>query len=529
MRQRQVWRLQIRQAAGASATSQRIQLDVLAVARRWRTLAVLGALGLALGVGVTAVLTVGYQASAVFFVGGPMDRPGAPVYANLDAEVQAQLDALGSAAVERRAAERLGEPASVSIRRLGPDSAAIRIDGRADSPERAVEVVDAYLAAFADAEVAQEVAGNERVQAFLTERIDAAEGELARLLATDAQRRPLEGEVAVLEAQLRRYVYDLQSLRDRVAFLSASPVSMLDPPEASDEALGRPFTRNAALGGLLGVIVGVLVVLARREVDWTLETSGGLEDLVGLPVIGTVPAAARRPLPGGRWLARDTEAGRAFSEMRSVLGAACADDRPTVLQVTSSLSGEGVTTVVENLGASFAAAGSRVLLVDLNLRRPRLHRRLGLPLRPGFSDLVAVGPSAVGEDGRVRRVAANIDVMTAGAATAHPGELLASAPAGEVLRGLADGYDIVLVDSPPLLGVADARGVAGLADGTVVVVSRRRTKPRELADAIGAFAAVGVSVFGLVVNQRGGPRQRRAPGQHPPQRGQASTVAPRSR
>ncbi len=519
MVRRQAWRWQDRRVADAPATGQRIQLDVLAVLRRWRTLAVLGALGLVLGLVVTSLLSVGYRATAVFFVGGSTDATGGPVYADLDAEVQAQLDALGSAAVARRAADRLGEPAVVSIRRLGPDSAAIRIDGEADSPERAVEVVDAYLAAFADAEVAQEVAGIERVQAFLAERIDATEEELARLLTAEGGSRSPGGVVAALEGQLRRYIYDLQSLQDRAAFLSASPVSMLDPPKASDEALGRPFTRNAALGGLLGVIIGVLVVLARRDAGWTFETSGELEGLTGLPVLGTVPAASRRPLPGGRWVARDPAAGWAFAEMRSVLRAAYADRSPVVLQVTSARPGEGVTTVVENLGVTFAAAGSRVLLVDLNLRRPRLHRRFGVPLGPGFGDLVGPDPAAGGPSGMqsgatVRHVAANIDVLGAGASPVRSGGLLASARAGEVLQELVDDYDVVLVDSPPVLGVADAREVAGLADGTVVVVSRRTTGPHELADAVEAVAAVEAEVLGLVVNRRGGPTQRWSPRRH---------------
>ena len=513
MFRRQAWRLQARQVAGAPATSQRIQLDVLAVVRRWRTLAVLGAIGLVTGLVVTSLLSAQYRATAVFFVGGRTDAATEPVYSNLDGEVQAHLDALGSAAVERRTTERLGAPASVEIRRLDADSAAIRIDAQADTPERAVEVVEAHLAAFSDAQVAQELAGNERVRTFLTDRIADTEQELARLLDAGEESRPPDGVVAALEGQLRRYVYDLQSLQDTVAFLSASPVSMLDPPRASDEALGRPFTRNAALGALLGVIIGVLVVLARRDAGWTFETSGELEGLTGLPVLGTVPTAARRPLPGGRWVARDPAAGWAFGEMRALLRAACADDPSVVLQLTSAHPGEGTTTVVENLGATFAAAGFRVLLVDLNLRRPRLHRRFGVPLRPGFSDLVGPDLAAGGGTGfpasaAVRSVAPNLDVVSAGVAGPHPGALLASARAGEVLSGLVDAYEVVLVDSPAVLGAADARAVAGLVDGTVVVVSRSATGPHELADAVGALTALEARVLGLVVNRPGSPTAR---------------------
>lgn len=508
MFRRTAWRLQARLVPGAHATGQRIQLDVLAVVRRWRTLAVLAALGLVVGLVVTSLLSVGYRATAVFFVGDRTDASSGSVSADLDAEVQAQLDALSSGSVERRAAERLGVPATVSIRRVSPDSAAIRIDGEADTAERAVEVVEAYLAAFADAEVAQELAGNERVQEFLADRIAETEDELARLLAAPPGSRPPDGVVTALEGQLRRYVYDLQSLRDTAAFLSASPLAMLDPPRAADEALGRPFTRNAALGGLLGVIVGVLVVLARRDAGWTFETSGELEGLTGLPVLGAVPPAVRRPLPGGRWVARDRAAGWAFAEMRSLVRGACADGSPVVLQVTSSRPDEGVTTVVENLGATFAAAGSRVLLVDLNLRHPRLHRRFGVPLRPGFGELVGPDLAADGRAGvpitdAVRHVAANIDVVSAGAVGHHPGELLSSVRAADVLGELVDAYDVVLVDSPAVLGVADAREVAGLVHGTVVVVSRRTTGPHELADAVRSLTAVEADVLGLVVNRRG--------------------------
>jgi capsular exopolysaccharide synthesis family protein len=169
-----------------------------------------------------------------------------------------------------------------------------------------------------------------------------------------------------------------------------------------------------------------------------------------------------------------------------------------VLQVTSANSGDGKTTLCCNLAAAIAMSGKSCLLVDGDLRRPRVHRLFGLSLDVGVSSVVRDGMDV--PDAIQKTLVPNLDVMTVGPRVDNPAELLLSPQFTDLVQQLREKYDFVLIDTPPILIVTDPAAVAAHVDGVILVVrNTKRSRPqtrrvRETLDLIGA------RVLGVVVN-----------------------------
>ena len=190
-------------------------------------------------------------------------------------------------------------------------------------------------------------------------------------------------------------------------------------------------------------------------------------------------------------------AAEAYRTLRTNLQFASLDrDLRTVL-VTSAADGEGKTTVAANLGVALAEAGSRVLLLDADLRRPGLHRLFELPLAPGLSNALLDEES----EPPIRATAVpGLSVLSAGDPPPNPAEFVASRRLTGLLARLRSSFDYVLVDAAPLTLVADAAALAPSVDGVVMVVSAGKTK-RDLARrAREQLAVVGARVLGVVLN-----------------------------
>jgi capsular exopolysaccharide synthesis family protein len=173
-----------------------------------------------------------------------------------------------------------------------------------------------------------------------------------------------------------------------------------------------------------------------------------------------------------------------------------------VLLLTSSSHHEGKSTIAVRLAASFAGAGKKVLMIDADMRRGSLHRMLGLSNRPGLADLLAGSTDELTSVAQYSAVL-GFSAVPRGEPTTNPAELLASRRLADLLDQAVDLYDLVIMDGPPALGVADASCLSGMADATVFVVQANRT-PRERARlAIRRLSEVGACPIGLVVSTYG--------------------------
>ncbi|MFI7299464.1 polysaccharide biosynthesis tyrosine autokinase [Streptomyces sp. NPDC050121] len=276
-----------------------------------------------------------------------------------------------------------------------------------------------------------------------------------------------------------------------------SPVSLGVTQEAiapTGPASPRPLL-NLAAGVLGGLLLAAGLVALRETLDTTFKTSEALGGFTSLPGLGTIPYdrnAPRQPLVSADGHSRRAEA---FRKLRTNLQFSQVDDPPRIIVVTSSVPGEGKTNTAINLALSLAEGGVSTCLVDGDLRRPCVAPTFGLIQDAGLTT-VLIGQARLKDV--MQEVAGGLSVLASGAVPPNPAELLASARMEEVLRELADMYQVVIVDTAPLLPVADTVGLASLAQGALLVVRAAKTSRDQVRTATEALERVGVRMLGTV-------------------------------
>jgi succinoglycan biosynthesis transport protein ExoP len=258
---------------------------------------------------------------------------------------------------------------------------------------------------------------------------------------------------------------------------------------------GLPIT--LALGLLAGLAVGVGGALTRNALDISVKSPDQLQEIAGAPNLGIIAYDAevsKRPLT----VHEDPQSSRseAFRQLRTNLRFVDVDNPRKVLVVTSSLPGEGKTTTVVNLAIALASAESRVLVIEADLRRPKVADVLGLERNVGLTSVLS---------GRVHVQQAiqvwgggYFDVLTSGPLPPNPSELLASQHMAAMLRDLRNEYDVVLIDTPPLLPVTDAAAVAPATDGAIVLCRYKQTTRTQMDTAVAALRSVATPLLGTV-------------------------------
>jgi len=269
--------------------------------------------------------------------------------------------------------------------------------------------------------------------------------------------------------------------------------------------------QNLMLGLLIGLGSGIALAFAIEALDNTIKTQHDVEQFLGVPVLGLVPIIGAAP--GGEAAQagdnlRERDLG-VFLDPESIAAECCrsirtnilfmSPDRPLkIMVVTSPSPQEGKTTTAINLGVTMAEAGGRVLIVDTDMRRPRLHRSFGVPNNTGISTVI-VGKAKL-EDAIKRTDVPNLDVLTCGPVPPNPSELLHTDRFGAVLADCARLYDRVILDSPPTSAVTDPAVLGNLADGVVLVVKAGETTRDSALHARRQLASAKARLFGVVVN-----------------------------
>jgi capsular exopolysaccharide synthesis family protein len=264
----------------------------------------------------------------------------------------------------------------------------------------------------------------------------------------------------------------------------------------------RP-ARNLALATLLGLLTGVGASVLRETLDTTVKTAEALTGLTTAPVLAVVPfdaSAKRSPLV----MAGHAHSARAesFRQLRTNLQFVDVDHPVKVITVSSAVPEEGKSTTAVNLAIAFAEAGNRVLLVEADLRRPRIADYLGLEGAAGLSNVLA-GQVDI-DDVLQRWGSQELQVLPSGFIPPNPSELLGSAAMTALLERQRQDFDMIIIDTPPLLPVTDGAVVAVKADGAVLVTRSGKTASAQVTRAIAALSTVDARVLGCVLNMQPG-------------------------
>lgn len=281
-------------------------------------------------------------------------------------------------------------------------------------------------------------------------------------------------------------------------------VTEVDPPVLPQQPASPSKTRDVGLGIVLGLLLGFSIAVLRETLDNTVKHPQEVPGLHDVPLLSALELdgdVSKHPLINS--LPSSAPRVEAFRVLRTNLQFLDVDSPSSVFVVTSSVPGEGKSTVASNIAVALASSGSQVLLIDGDLRRSRVATMTGLEGAVGMTSVLL---------GRVRLTDAvqmhesGLHVLTAGPTPPNPAELLQSRAMRDLLEEARTRYDVVLIDATPLLPVTDAAVLTAQADGALVVVRHGKTTRDQLTGALDRIHQVDGHVLGIVMNMV--PRKR---------------------
>jgi capsular exopolysaccharide synthesis family protein len=308
-------------------------------------------------------------------------------------------------------------------------------------------------------------------------------------------------------------ISQVSRLESLAAFVT--PITIAEPASAPKHPVSPKPIRDGFIGAIVGLTLALLAAFMRDALDRRLRKSSEIREELNLPLIGHVreELLGRTVLPGQLPALNETDL-EAFRILRTNVDYLDVDAPPKTLLVTSALPEEGKSTVSMGLAFANVATGKRVLLVECDLRRPVIAKRLGLNSSPGLSDYLAgrAEPTDILQTVNIPAASSNgngasgeadmhagLVVITAGSPTPRPAEILGSQRFRTFLASVRDAYDIVVLDTTPLLSVVDALELLPHVDGIVLCARSSQTTRDQLRAARGALDRVPGRPTGVVV------------------------------
>ncbi|RNL66088.1 polysaccharide biosynthesis tyrosine autokinase [Nocardioides marmoriginsengisoli] len=337
--------------------------------------------------------------------------------------------------------------------------------------------------------------------AQLADQIEAKVSELTVIIEIKVHNPDAAQAQAIAKAESEVFT-------DYIAELETSPVkaTIVDPASYSSNQVSPKPVLNLVIAGVLGLLIGLGMALLRDLLDNTVSSAADVENTIDAPVLSSV--AYDSDVPKHPLL---TEVGshstrvEAFRLLRTNLQFLDLDTRPRAIVITSAVPSEGKTSTATNLAIALAQTGLRVLLVDGDLRRPKVASVLGLERSVGLTT-VLVGRSEL-QDSIQKHTDSGIYFLASGPIPPNPTEVLQSRAAQELFDRVSQMFDMVIIDGPPLLPVSDAAIMARDVDGAILVVRHGKTSKEQLKQAALRLAQVDANLLGVMVNmtpKRGG-------------------------
>jgi capsular exopolysaccharide synthesis family protein len=361
-------------------------------------------------------------------------------------------------------------------------------------------------------------------------------------LVADQSEKTTHYGILKREVDSTRSLYEtmLQRMKEAsvASALRASNIRVVDPAEPPEIPYKPNVLRYITMGLLAGICLGVTLVVLRERADRTLHDPGDIAYYLHLPELGVVPTANIELTPRGFKTSRSPARAAAVLDLNghptlegvpddrvelithvrkkslisesfrttltSILFSGHNGDRPRVLVMTSASPKEGKTTVVCNLAIALAEINHKVLVIDADLRRPRMHNVFGVKNESnGLSELLLkqepLDDAALSAAARATYIP-NLFVLPAGRSRFNAASLLHSERLPELLRGLRKQFDTIMIDTPPMVNIPDARVLARLADGVIMILRSAHTTRDAALLAKQRFLDDGIPVMGTILN-----------------------------
>jgi len=416
--------------------------------------------------------------------------------ARLALSAPTEIRVLESEPVRRLVSEEIGGRAPAVAVSNPAETEFLVVAAESSDPARAAMIANAYAAAYVEFRRAQAV---QEIQGAVTQ--------------LEASVREIDGQIgapgtspANLESLRRNR--DLSSSRIDQLKLAATQktggAQVVSPATAPETPVRPTPARNAVVALLVGLILGVGLAFLFDYLDDSLTTKEDVERAApGVPVLGLIPAL-------GGWKDKKSPvvvsitdpkspAAEAYRTLRTSVQFLGLDRPLRTVQITSASASEGKSTTIANLAVILAGAGQRVVVVDCDLRRPRIHHFFGLDHDIGLTS-VLVGDTKLTDALQPVSSVKGLHLLASGPIPPNPSELLASSRMGDLLQTLGTHCDMVLIDCPPMLPVTDASVLAPRVDGTLLVATAGATEQRTLRRAVELLGQVNAPLLGIVFN-----------------------------
>lgn len=370
----------------------------------------------------------------------------------------------------------------------------MQIQAQIDELDRQISTEVALIRESAKAEY-EAALSEEQSLAGLVEELKAE--------VTDFRNRNIQYNILQREVDTNRQLYDglLQRYKEVgvAGGVGINNVSIIDHASLPHSPYTPRLSRNLAIALMLGLMFGGAAAFAREGLDDTFKSPEDVEEKLGLPLLGIIPAADKIEDPTQLFDGTHSAVAEAYRSLRTALQFSTEGGVPKSLLVTSSRAGEGKSTTAMALAGNYARLGMQVLLIDADLRKPSVHRVLDMSDEIGLTNFLTgtiMPPEAFQQTSLP-----GLTVMTAGPTPPNPAELLSGPKMLSLLTIAAQKYDLVIVDGPPVAGLADAPLLASMVEGTLLIIDAKSTRRGAVKAAIKRLHFARAQLVGAVINK----------------------------
>ncbi|MEW5804524.1 MAG: polysaccharide biosynthesis tyrosine autokinase [bacterium] len=326
--------------------------------------------------------------------------------------------------------------------------------------------------------------------------------------ALELNKKAIKYNVLKRDAESNQQMFEVVLNRlketDLTRGLKNSNIRIIDRAEVPDSPIKPKKKLNLLLGAIVGLFAGVGLSFFFEYLDNTIKTPEDLKRYLGLPFLGPVPhldLTETRGLPCPEMIALHkpkSHTSEAYKGLRTSVLFSFPDNSPKALLITSASPSEGKTITSANLAITMAQGGAKVVMIDCDMRKPRLHRLLSMKNEKGISNLL-IGQCSVDDvlqDGPVE----NLKIITCGQRPPNPSELLVSANMKNILDELKKRFDHIIIDSPPLVAVTDSVIISRIVDGIIMVIYGGVTSKDVIMRGKDLLKNVNAPLLGAIIN-----------------------------
>ena len=317
------------------------------------------------------------------------------------------------------------------------------------------------------------------------------------------------------EAETSRDMFDLLVKRFKEASLTedirTGNIRVIDPAEVPKSPVKPNKMKNILLAIIVGLSMGIGLAFFLEYLDNTIKLPEEVNSILKIPYLGPIPAiAATETEAGGNTEDRSpaddliilhspkSTASESFRGIRTSILFSTADTSPQVILVCSAGPREGKTITSANIAIAMAQAGGKVVILDCDMRRPKMHKLFSLERDRGMSNILVNNCTL--DEAVIHTSIPNVDIIPSGPIPPNPSELLQSHHMKSLIEELKPHYERIIIDSPPVTAVTDAVILASIVDGVVVVIRAHETHREMIKNGIGQLKAVNAHILGAVLN-----------------------------